>query len=89
MNAITSVIEQLLREPKAIKVVKFITDNHIVRAVRTKASVGRNVYISLTIGHPNYAERDMVRIAKKIKSFTNGMSSTKLKTLKKKVPSRK
>jgi hypothetical protein len=87
MNAIADVVEQLLRDPMSVKVVKFISDKQIVRAVR-RPSVG-NIYVSLTIGHPNYAERHMVRMAKKIKSFENGMCNTKLKITKKKIPSRK
>ncbi len=71
LNAITNVIEQLLRT-EAIKAVKYLAPNQIVRAVRRKI-IGKgidkrgNIEISLTIGRPNYIERDFVKLCQKAK----------------------
>lgn len=86
---IGEVVETLLQNPKALKVVKFLSDKRIVRAVRKAAGSASTTYVSLTIGHPNYSEREIVAFYKKTKRFQNGMALTKFKTSKKKVPSRK
>lgn len=66
MNAVSSVVEQLLRS-EAVKAVKYLAPNQVVRAVRKKI-IGKgidkrgNIQITLTIGKPNYVERQQVAL---------------------------
>ena len=67
MNAVSQVVETLLRTG-AWKVVKYLSDKQIVRASRKRA--GRKfgagkIGVILTLGTPNYAERDFVKECKK------------------------
>ena len=92
MNAVSQVIETLLRL-NAVKAVKYLAPNHIVRATR-KTFRGKiyqgNIEIILTIGHPNYIERDFVRDCKKAgEPFPVKKIQFKLQTSKKKAPKRK
>jgi len=69
MNAITNVVEQLLRM-NAVKATKYLAPNHIVRATRKRYSLMNGpkqstIEITLTIGKPNYAEREFVKACKK------------------------
>ena len=61
-------IENLLLA-NAWKATKFISERYIVRASRRlfhkKLSNVGNLEITLTVGHPNYEERDYVRMCKK------------------------
>lgn len=64
LNAITQVVEHLLRF-NAIRATKFLSPKLIVRAVRKtfdKRILTRgNVEITLTIGRPNYVEREFIK----------------------------
>jgi len=70
MNAVANTVEQLLRLD-AVKATKYLAPNLVVRAVRTR--VGKridkrsNVQITLTIGRPNYLERDFIKLCQKAK----------------------
>jgi len=69
MNAISNTIEVLLRTD-AVKATKYLAPNHIVRATRKnyKHSGGpkdATIEIILTIGRPNYAEREFVKACKR------------------------
>lgn len=71
LNSITNVVEALLRS-EAVKAVKYLAPNQVVRAVRCKRiGVGiekrGNINISLTIGRPNYVEREYVALLQKAK----------------------
>lgn len=51
---------------EVIKATKYLSPNKILRAVRTRyhgkfTRKGENVEISLTIGRPNYMERDLIK----------------------------
>ena len=63
-NYYNEVIEAVLGDD-VVKATKFISPTEIVRAVRTRyhgklRKVG-NVEISLTIGRPNYLEREFIK----------------------------
>lgn len=64
LDAVRKVVELLYR-PDAVKAVKYLTPNLVVRAVRTrfgKKILGYgNRQITLTIGKPNYLERDAIK----------------------------
>lgn len=65
MNAISNTIEVLLRTD-AVKATKYLAPNHIVRATRKNYKhkenpKGTTIEIILTIGRPNYAEREFVK----------------------------
>lgn len=61
-----SVIETLVTS-KAVRATKYISPTQIIRAVRTSYG-GRfsrgNVEITLTIGKPNYREREFIKLCK-------------------------
>ena len=64
LDAVASVVEHLLKF-NAVKAVKYLAPNLIVRAVRTRfgkkiLSYG-NKQITVTIGKPNYLERDAIK----------------------------
>ena len=64
LDAVKSVVENLLKF-NAVKAVKYLAPNLVVRAVRTRfdkkiLSYG-NKQITLTIGKPNYLERDAIK----------------------------
>ena len=62
-----SIIKTLI-DSKAFKATKYISPNHIVRAVRTrygnKFQQG-NIEITITIGKPNYIEREFIKQCEK------------------------
>jgi len=68
MNAVSQAVEALLRTG-AWKATKYISDKQVVRASRKtfnrKISKVGNVEIILTLGHPNYAERNFLKQCKK------------------------
>lgn len=69
MNAISNTIEVLLRTD-AVKATKYLAPNHIVRATRKNykhkgGPKDTTIEIILTIGRPNYAEREFVKVCKK------------------------
>lgn len=70
LNAITSVVEILMRSD-ARRATKFLTDKQIVRATRKVVKgkfidkVGNNLEIILTLGKPNFAEREFIKACKK------------------------
>lgn len=69
LNAVSGVIEMLLRA-KASKATKYLSPNLVVRAVRKcygNSFDGSNIEIVLTIGKPNYIERQFVKDCKKTK----------------------
>jgi hypothetical protein len=71
---INSLIKDILTT-KAKKATRFVSPKEIIRAVRTsyKGKTGKkgfdkgNIEITLTIGKPNYAERDFIKICLKAK----------------------
>ena len=50
-----------------VKATKFVSPKEIVRATRTKTSFsrGQNIEMTLTIGKPNYAEREFIKDCQK------------------------
>lgn len=68
MSAITNVLEQIMRTD-AVRATKYIAPNHIVRATRKSykyhGGPKENYEIMLTIGKPNFAEREFVKRCKK------------------------
>lgn len=68
MNAITSVVEAVLRTD-AIRATKYLAPNQVVRATKRtfKFTKGprENVEVLLTLGRPNYVEREFVKDCKK------------------------
>lgn len=74
MRDINTIIQVLL-DQKAKKATKFISDKEIIRAVRTvyKTKTGKKVFgagnieITLTIGKPNFAEKEFIKLCKKAK----------------------
>lgn len=58
----------VLIESKAVKATKFISEKQIIRAVRTsygKKFLRGNIEITLTLGKPNYVEREFIKTCKK------------------------
>lgn len=81
---ITLVTSALLDNKKAVKAFRFISPSKIIRAVRRTAGgkIQRgNIYISLTIGTPNYAERELIKKMKKLEGKVT-IGATFLKKLK-------
>lgn len=68
MNAVSQTVEALLRSG-AWKATKFLSEKQIVRAsIKTfnrKISKVGNVEIILTLGKPNFAEREFLKQCKK------------------------
>lgn len=68
LDAVRSVVEHLLKH-NAVKAVKYLAPNLVVRAVRTrfnKKILGYgNKEVTLTIGKPNYLERDAIKECQK------------------------
>ena len=68
----SKVIDWLLNNDHIIKATYYGSENLIIRAVRKtykaysrKPRKTRNLEISLTIGKPNYAEREFIKLCKK------------------------
>lgn len=73
MNIINynKVIDCILNDQSVNKATKYVSPKLIVRAVRKtykvngrKARKGENVEIHLTIGRPNYIEREFIKLCK-------------------------
>jgi len=67
LNAITSVAEQLLRF-NAIKATKYLSPTHIIRATRKRYGgkiISGTIEMVISIGRPNYIERDFIKDCKK------------------------
>ena len=94
MNVITQVVEQLLRAD-SVKATKYLAPNLVVRAVRKRygnkiVDRGGRIEISLTIGRPNYVEREFIKLCQKAKEpFPIKKIQHKLYNPKPKKPSRK
>lgn len=65
----------IINNIEVIKATKFVSPTHVIRAVRKtyksdnrKPSKAENIQIILTIGKPNYIERDFIALCKKAKS---------------------
>lgn len=73
MNKInyTEIIEALVSDKdRVIKATKYVSPNFIVRATRKtygKKILKGNIELYLTIGKPNYAEREFIKQCKKAK----------------------
>ncbi len=72
MKYYNDVVEEILKG--AIKATKYVSPKEIVRAVRTtykihnrKPRKGENIQITLTIGRPNYVEREFIKLCKEAK----------------------
>ena len=61
-NAVTQVLEIMLRIPKAKRATKFLTPTQIVRTTRRHKGVNEFV---LKIGSPNYLDRDFIKACRK------------------------
>jgi len=62
----SDLVEIIINKPTVIKATKFVGPKEIVRAVRQtykkfKPRKGDNIQITLTIGKPNYAEREFIK----------------------------
>ena len=68
MNAVTQVVETLLRTD-ARKATKYLSETDVVKASRRVFRRGRQrgaqIAIVLTIGRPNYEEREFIRKCRK------------------------
>lgn len=84
------VVEALLFSGEGVvRAVKYLAPNLIVRAVRTryagKISKTGNIEMSVTIGRPNFLEREFVVLCKKAKEpFPVAKIQLKLQTIRKK-----
>lgn len=68
----SDLVEIIINKPTVIKATKYIGPKEIVRAVRQtykkfKPRKGENIQITLTIGKPNYAEREFIKLCQKVK----------------------
>ena len=70
-NKEVAAVVSTLIETSAVKTTKYVGPKLIIRAVRKrygkKISNKSNVEITLTIGRPNYAEREFIKLCKKAK----------------------
>ena len=70
LRAVAQVTEYML-DHSIVKATKFISPKHIVRAVRKqygkKINTRGNIEVTLTIGRPNYAEREFIKTLQKAK----------------------
>jgi len=67
MENINNIISTLINE-KALKATQYISPKKIIRAVRTRSGnklMAGNIQITLTIGEPNYLEREFIKACKK------------------------
>lgn len=62
-------VVQSILEGGVVKATKFVSPRLIVRATRTKNSFGKreNIEMTLTIGRPNFAEREYIKESIKAK----------------------
>jgi hypothetical protein len=69
INNIYSQIVSLLIDSGAIKATKYINPKFVIRAVRTRygkrINKRNNIEISLTIGKPNFLEREFIKLCQK------------------------
>lgn len=68
-NAVSKTVKAVLAN-EAHRAVNFIAPNYIIRATRVLYNGklprrGSNVEVVLTIGRPNYLEREFIKVAKK------------------------
>lgn len=87
MNAIASVVEAVLRTD-AIRATKYLAHNQVVRATKRTFKFAKepreNVEVLLTLGRPNYVEREFVKACKKAgEPFPVKKVQLKFKTVKK------
>lgn len=76
MNSYQKVIETLINQ-NAYKATYYISPKEIIRAVRKRYKFGKNkktlprkdhnIEIMLTIGRPNYTEREFIKLCQKAK----------------------
>jgi hypothetical protein len=73
-NYFTKVIDAIVSNNDVIKATKYVSPKQVVRAVRTtyrcfgrKPRKGDNIQITLTIGKPNYLEREFIKLCTKAK----------------------
>ncbi len=91
MSYYNQVIEAITNSSvPVIKATKYISPKEIIRATRKlwgkKIVKGQNIEITLTIGKPNYAEREMIKLCQKAgETFPIKMVVCKLYNAKKKV----
>jgi hypothetical protein len=67
MRAIQEVVEIVLIHPQARSAVKYVDPKLVVKATRRTRHDKRDRHIELvlSVGRPNYAEREFVKMAKK------------------------
>lgn len=68
----SEVVEYLINDPTILRATKYMSPNLVVRAVRRswrafgrKTRVVENIQVALTIGRPNYLEREFIELCKK------------------------
>lgn len=68
-NIYKQAIEAVVNDSNVKRAVKYISPKLIVRATRTgkKAVRSGNIEITLTIGKPNYLEREFIKLCNKAK----------------------
>lgn len=69
-STLISLLELLLIESGAVRATKYLSENQIVRAVRRTYGgkiVKGNTEVLITIGKPNFQEREFIKILKKSK----------------------
>lgn len=68
MNAVAKTVEMVLRN-NAWKATKYLSEKDVVRATRRtfhgKIVSRSNIEITLTLGRPNFAEREFIRACKR------------------------
>lgn len=91
------VIEALINDNQVLRATKYISPKQIIRAVRKtfrvhnrKPRKGENVEIILTIGRPNYLEKEFIKLCQKanepfpVKMIQLKLNNSKPKKLKRK-----
>lgn len=63
----SGLIAKLLTTGAYIKATKYLAPDYIIRGTRTRVGkkfYGKDIEITLTIGRPNYIERDFIKLCK-------------------------
>ena len=96
-SGLLAVIDCIISNEQVLRATKYVSPKHIIRAVRKsyrfngrKPRKGANLEIHITIGRPNYLEREFVKECQKVgEPFPVKKIQLKLYNPKKKVLKRK
>lgn len=71
LEASKNIVNIIINNLEIVRTTKYLSPSLIVRGVRRtwghKPSTRGNIQITLTIGKPNYAEREFIKLCKKAK----------------------